>query len=572
MIGNRTRSVRRQTDCKIESQSFGIENQIVIAAVVDVARKVMFLIALTGLIGPADASLRFGAVDVQASRQLVDAPLRAGLQQDGQDPDAGRTPADQTHTAVTDDDDVTVFGGIEDQIAYPIDKRIVRHAPLGVERQHRRCTGEIAHQALAEGRRPFDRACNVVGRNAVPLGNLADYGALVEQRCAEFACQRFADRASARTEFSRDHDDHVHLINDATCGAQGGCKISTRFNCVVRRTLALRGRSADDARKRPADIPRRDEHAVSAPRQGRQDPRSMFVAIGWAIVVGAVIGSYILSGGHVAALLQPFELMCILGASIGAFVVSNPVKILKAVIGVIPKCFAGPAYTKKKYIEIIGLLFELLQKIRTQGMLAMEPDVSDPKTSAIFSKYPAVLKDHHLLDFIVDYFRMMLEGNADKSAIEDLMNAELETHHAEAHAPAAAVQGMADGLPAFGIVSAVMGVVHTMGSVGAPPAVLGEMIAAALVGTFLGILMGYGFVGPLASVIAARAADEAVPYECVKSIILAYLGGSAPGVAVEYGRKVLFAGDRPSFNELDEAMKATKESAPPAAAAAAAAA
>jgi chemotaxis protein MotA len=170
-----------------------------------------------------------------------------------------------------------------------------------------------------------------------------------------------------------------------------------------------------------------------------------------------------------------------------------------------------------------------------------------------------VIKDHHLLDFIVDYLRMMLDGNLNPSAVEDLMNAELETHHAELMAPANAIAAMADGLPAFGIVSAVMGVVHTMGSVGAPPAVLGEMIAGALVGTFLGILMSYGFVGPLGALLTTKAADAAKPFECVKCVLLAYLNGSAPGVAVEFGRKVLMSADRPGFTELDDAMRATKD-------------
>lgn len=297
----------------------------------------------------------------------------------------------------------------------------------------------------------------------------------------------------------------------------------------------------------------------------------MFVGIGWVVVVGAVIGSYVLGGGHVAALLQPFELMCILGSATGAFIVANPMKVLKAVLKAIPTAFAGGGYNKKKYLELIALLYELLQKVRTQGMLAMEPDIADPKASPVFTKYPAILKDHHLLEFIVDYLRMMLEGNVNPSAVEDLMNAELETHHTEMAAPASAIAGMADGLPAFGIVSAVMGVVHTMGSVGAPPAVLGEMIAAALVGTFLGILMAYGFVGPLASLLTAKGAEAAVPFECVKCVLLAYLNGSAPGVAVEFGRKVLASVDRPSFAELDEAVSATKHSAAPAADAAAAA-
>jgi chemotaxis protein MotA len=298
----------------------------------------------------------------------------------------------------------------------------------------------------------------------------------------------------------------------------------------------------------------------------------MFVIIGWVVVIGAVVGSYVLGGGHLAALLQPFELMCIFGSALGAFLVANPMKVLKAVLKAIPTCFAGGGYTKKKYLELIALLYELLQKIRTQGMLAMEPDISAPKESAIFMKYPAVVKDHHLLEFIVDYFRMLLEGNPNPLAIEDLMNAELETHHAEMAAPAAAIAGMADALPAFGIVSAVMGVVHTMGSVGAPPAVLGEMIAAALVGTFLGILLSYGFVGPLASVLNGKAAEAAKPLECVKSVILAYLNGCAPGVAVEFGRKVLYSVDRPSFTELDDAVRATKEGPAPAAAPEAAAA
>lgn len=288
----------------------------------------------------------------------------------------------------------------------------------------------------------------------------------------------------------------------------------------------------------------------------------MFVIIGWVVVLGAVVGSYVLGGGHIAALLQPFELMCIFGSALGAFLVSNPMKTLKAVLKAVPSAFSGGGYTKKKYLELIALLFELLQKVRTQGMLAMEADISTPKESPIFTKYPAIIKDHHLLDFIVDYFRMMLEGNVNPLAVEDLMNAELETHHVEMAAPAAAIAAMADALPAFGIVSAVMGVVHTMGSVGAPPAVLGEMIAAALVGTFLGILLSYGFVGPLAAVLTAKAVESAKPLECVKSVLLAYLGGSAPGTAVEFGRKVLFSVDRPSFTELDDAMRATKDGPP----------
>lgn len=284
----------------------------------------------------------------------------------------------------------------------------------------------------------------------------------------------------------------------------------------------------------------------------------MFVILGWAIVAGCVIGSYVLEGGHVLALMQPFELMCIFGAAAGAFVVSNPKKTLGATLKAIPTCFAGSKYNKEKYLQIIALLYELLQKSRKEGMLSLEADVESPEESPIFQKYPVVLADHHLLDFIVDYLRMMSSGNLAVHEVQDLMDAELNTHHAEAAVPGTAIQSMADGLPAFGIVAAVMGVVHTMGSIGVPPAELGEMIAAALVGTFLGILLSYGFIGPLASVLNAKAKEAGKPFECVKCVLLAAMGGYAPTVAVEFGRKVLFSVDRPSFEELEEAVKATK--------------
>ncbi|RKP54816.1 flagellar motor stator protein MotA [Pararobbsia silviterrae] len=284
----------------------------------------------------------------------------------------------------------------------------------------------------------------------------------------------------------------------------------------------------------------------------------MFVILGWIIVAGCVIGSYVLEGGHVLALMQPFEVMCIFGAAVGAFVVSNPKKTLGSTLKAIPTCFKGSKYDKEKYLQIIALLYELLQKSRKEGMLSLEADVEAPAESPIFQKYPVVLADHHLLDFIVDYLRMMSSGNLAVHEVQDLMDAELQTHHAEVSVPGVAIQTMADGLPAFGIVAAVMGVVHTMGSIGVPPAELGEMIAAALVGTFLGILLSYGFIGPLASVLNAKAKEAGKPFECVKCVLLASMGGYAPTVAVEFGRKVLFSFDRPSFEELEEAVKATK--------------
>ena len=262
----------------------------------------------------------------------------------------------------------------------------------------------------------------------------------------------------------------------------------------------------------------------------------MFVAIGWVLVIGSVIGSFVGVGGHVLALLQPFEVLCIFGAAIGAFVVSNPTSTLKKTIKAIPSCFKTGGYTKEKYLELIALLYELLQKARKEGMMSLEADVMAPEESVLFQKYPHVLEDHHLLDFIVDYLRMMSGGNVNVLEVQDLMDEELATHHAEASVAANAIQKMADGLPAFGIVAAVMGVVHTMGSVGAPPAVLGEMIAGALVGTFLGILLAYGFIGPVADLLNAKARAAAKPYQCVKAVLLAALSGFAPPIAVEFGR------------------------------------
>ncbi|SDV46665.1 flagellar motor stator protein MotA [Chitinasiproducens palmae] len=285
----------------------------------------------------------------------------------------------------------------------------------------------------------------------------------------------------------------------------------------------------------------------------------MLVVVGWVVVVACVVGSFIGAGGHLAALLQPLELLCIAGAAIGAFVVSNPGKTLRATLKALPLCFKGKSYDKARYLELVSLLFELLQKARKDGMMALEADVETPESSTIFNKYPAIMADHHLLDFILDYLRMMSSGNLNVHEIQELMEAELETHHEEMAIPAGAIQGVADGLPAFGIVAAVMGVVHTMGSVGAAPAVLGKMIAGALVGTFLGILLAYGFVGPLASLLNAKAKEAAKPFECVKCVLLAAMGGYPPSVAVEFGRKVLFSVDRPSFAELEAAVKATRQ-------------
>lgn len=281
----------------------------------------------------------------------------------------------------------------------------------------------------------------------------------------------------------------------------------------------------------------------------------MFVIIGYVVILGCVIGGYALHGGHLAALMQPTELLSIGGASIGAFIVSNTPKTLKATLAALPTCFKGSRFTKARYMSLMALLFDMLNKIRKEGLMSIEGDIEEPEKSPVFTKYPEIVSDHHLIEFLTDYLRLMVSGNLNPMEIEDLMNGELDTHHHEGLVPGHAVQGMADGLPAFGIVAAVMGVVHVMGSVGQPPPILGGMIGAALVGTFLGILLAYGIVGPLAVLLGQKAEEESKQFECVKVTLMASLHGYSPALAVEFGRKVLYSPDRPSFSELEEHVK-----------------
>ena len=281
----------------------------------------------------------------------------------------------------------------------------------------------------------------------------------------------------------------------------------------------------------------------------------MLVVIGYLIVLGAVFGGFALAGGHLAALFQPVELLIIGGAAVGAFVVGNTGKSLKATLAALPGILKGSKYNKKLYMELMSLLYEVLQKIRKEGLMSIENEIDDPSKSALFAKYPAVAGDHHLTEFITDYLRLMVSGNMNAFEIENLMDHEIETHHHEAEAPAHAVQKVADGLPAFGIVAAVMGVVHTMESVGLPPAELGKLIASALVGTFLGILLSYGAVAPLAALLEARANESTKVLQCIKVTLLATLNGYAPAIAIEFGRKVLYSAERPSFAELEGHVK-----------------
>ena len=265
-----------------------------------------------------------------------------------------------------------------------------------------------------------------------------------------------------------------------------------------------------------------------------------------------------LAGGHLASLFQPIELLMIGGAAVGSFVVGNNGKAIKATLAAVPSLFKGSRYTKALYLELMTLLFEILSKVRKEGLMSIEGDIDAPEESPIFSKYPGVQADHHIVEFMTDYLRLMVSGNMDAFQIENLMDNEIETHHAEGEVPAHCIAKLGDALPALGIVACVMGVVHTMESVGLPPSELGILIARALVGTFLGILLSYGFVGPLATLLEQKLHESTKMFQCVKVTLLASLNGYAPALAVEFGRKVLFSTERPSFSELEEHIKASK--------------
>jgi len=284
----------------------------------------------------------------------------------------------------------------------------------------------------------------------------------------------------------------------------------------------------------------------------------MLVSVGYIIIIVSVFGGFALAGGHLASLWQPVELLMIGGGAVGAFVVGNSSKALKATMKALPTVFKSSKFTKSLYMELMTLLYEILGKIRKEGLMSIEVDVDDPNSSPIFTKYPGILADHHITEFITDYLRLMVGGNLNSLEIESLMDSELETHHQEGEVPIHTIAKLGDGLPAFGIVAAVMGVVHTMESVHLPPAELGILIAAALVGTFLGILLAYGFVAPLSGKLEHNLHESSKMFECIKITLLANLNGYSPVLAVEFGRKVLFTTERPSFAELEEHVKQSK--------------
>jgi chemotaxis protein MotA len=283
----------------------------------------------------------------------------------------------------------------------------------------------------------------------------------------------------------------------------------------------------------------------------------MFLIVGYVIILGSAIGTYAVHGS-LAALWMPLEYVAIVGLALGSFLAGNDIKVIKATVGALPSIFKGSKFTKALYVDLLAMLFEVLSKVRKEGLMSIENDVENPHDSPIFGKYPAIANDHHVMEFITDYLRMMVGGNLNALEIENLMDIEIETHHHEVEVPGHVMAKVADALPAFGIVVAVMGVVNVMGSVGEPPPVLGKMIGGALVGTFLGILISYGFIAPIATLLEQKASEGSKIYQVIKVVLLASMSGYAPQVAVEFGRKVLLSGDRPTFIELEEELKARK--------------
>lgn len=263
-------------------------------------------------------------------------------------------------------------------------------------------------------------------------------------------------------------------------------------------------------------------------------------------------------GGHWGALYQPFELVLIGGAALGAFVAANSVKSMKLSLKGIGYALRRSPYDKAVYMQLMALLYVLLNKARREGWMAVEAHVEDPASSELFAEYPLVKKDARLMEFLLDYLRIMISGNMSAFEIETLMDEELDTYRHERELPAQSLRNVADGLPAFGIVAAVLGVIKALAAIDQPPAILGDLISKAMVGTFLGIFLAYGFVAPLASAIDRRTEEAVKALECIKITLLASLNGYPPPLAVEFGRKVLFSSIRPSFAELEEHVRQTK--------------
>jgi chemotaxis protein MotA len=287
----------------------------------------------------------------------------------------------------------------------------------------------------------------------------------------------------------------------------------------------------------------------------------MFAIIGVVVVFGAIVAGYLMEKGNLAVLVQPAELIIIGGAALGTLFIANPMHIIKAMVGGVLGVLKASSFNKARYTETLKMMFEFLNKVRKEGLLSVEADIEKPKESAIFKKYPGFLKDHHVMDFVCDTLRMAVTGGVEPFDMDQMMERDMEVHHHGTVAPIAALSTVADALPGLGIVAAVLGVVITMGAIGGPPEEVGHKVAAALVGTFLGILMCYGVVGPMAANMT-KGADEANDFLAVlRVLMLSFLKGNAPLIAIEMARRAIPAHVRPSFAEMEKACKGSGEAA-----------
>jgi chemotaxis protein MotA len=281
----------------------------------------------------------------------------------------------------------------------------------------------------------------------------------------------------------------------------------------------------------------------------------MFAIIGIVVVFGAVVAGYLMEHGNLKVLIQPAELVIIGGAAIGTVLVANPLHILKKMVGGIAGVFGGSKFTKATYLEALKTMYDLLNKARKEGLVALEADIEDAAKSPILSKSKVFSKDHHAADFVCDTLRMAVSGGIEPFDMDTMMENDMEVHHHNAALPIAALSTMADSLPGLGIVAAVLGVVITMGALGGPPEEIGHKVAAALVGTFLGILLCYGLIGPVAGNMGKIADEEHAFYQVMRVLILAFLKGSPPIMAVEVGRRAIPGHVRPSFKELESSCR-----------------
>lgn len=284
----------------------------------------------------------------------------------------------------------------------------------------------------------------------------------------------------------------------------------------------------------------------------------MFVIIGILVIVFSVFGGFALSGGHLLALFQPFEFMMIAGAAIGSFLISNDLRNIKIVLKAVASIVKPFKYKREMNVELLSAFFLLLTKIRKEGMLSIENDIQNPAESPIFSRYPLISSDKKIMEFIIDHMQLIITGRVDVHHLDEMIDIDIETYENETEIPISAISKMADSMPAFGIVAAVMGVVHTMESMNQPPAVLGGLVARALVGTFLGVLLGYGFVAPIAVALEIRRNSMIKILQAVKVLLLSAASNTTPSIGVELARKVLYSDIRPNSTELEDIIREIK--------------